>query len=143
MNRLVTGSIIRNGRYDDVDAVLALWGLSHALPTTTDRVEPLRRLLTFDPQAVLVAEAHGEVVGSLIAAWNGWRGSFYRLAVAPDQRRSGLATALVREGENRLRERGAIRLDAIVAANEAHAVSFWTAAGYQRQGDRSRFVRNF
>jgi ribosomal protein S18 acetylase RimI-like enzyme len=143
MNRLVTGWIIRSGSSDDLDAVLALWGLSHALPTVTDRAEPLRGLLRFDPQAVLVAEAHGEVVGSLIAAWNGWRGSFYRLAVAPEQRRCGLATALVREGENRLRERGAVRLDAIVAAEEAHAMSFWKAAGYERQSDRARFVRNF
>jgi ribosomal protein S18 acetylase RimI-like enzyme len=143
MTGLVTSSIIRNGSHDDLDAVLALWGSSGALPTVTESVESLRRLVTFDPQAVLVAEAHREVVGSLIAAWNGWRGSFYRLAVTPGQRRRGLATALVREGESRLRERGAVRLDAIVAADEAHAMSFWNAVGYELQSDRSRFVRNF
>jgi ribosomal protein S18 acetylase RimI-like enzyme len=83
------------------------------------------------------------VVGSLIAAWNGWRGSFYRLAVHPEHRRNGLATRLVREGEKRLRDRGAVRLDAIVAADEVGAMSFWRAVGYEHQGDRSRFVRNF
>lgn len=135
--------IIRSGEHDDLGALLALWERSQAVPTVTDRLEPLLGLLAFDPQAVLVAETHGEVVGSLIAGWNGWRGSFYRLAVAPDQARRGLATDLVREGENRLRERGAVRLDAIVTADEANAMSFWKAVGYERQSDRSRFVRNF
>jgi ribosomal protein S18 acetylase RimI-like enzyme len=80
------------------------------------------------PLALLIADARGEVVGSLIVAWNGWRGSFYRLVVHPDHRRRGLATRLVREGETRLRDRGAVRLDAIVA-DEVAAMSFgaWSA----------------
>jgi ribosomal protein S18 acetylase RimI-like enzyme len=109
----------------------------------TDRIESLRSLLAVDPHALLIADARGDVVGSLIAAWNGWRGSFYRLAVHPEHRRSGLATRLVREGEKRLRDRGAVRLDAIVAADEEGAMSFWSAVGYEHQRDRSRFVRNF
>ncbi len=90
-------------------------------------------MLWADPGALLVAEHAGIVVGSLIAAWDGWRASFYRLAVAPEHRRKGLATTLLREGERRLRERGAIRLTAIVADNEAGAMGFWRAAGYERQ----------
>ena len=35
------------------------------------------------------------MVGSLIAAWDGWRGSFYRLAVHPERRRQRIATALL------------------------------------------------
>ncbi len=133
---------IRSARDDDIDAVLALWALADALPSVTDDAESLRRLLAFDASAVLVADAGDDVVGSLILGWNGWRGSFYRLAVAPEHRRLGLATALVREGEHRLRERGAVRLDAIVATDQAPAMSFWRAAGYQLQNERSRFVLN-
>lgn len=91
---------------------------------------------------MLVAEAGRDIVGSLVAAWNGWRGSFYRLAVHPDYRRSGLASRLVREGEIRLCNRGALRLDAIVGEGEHAAMSFWKAIGYELQIDRSRFVRN-
>lgn len=81
------------------------------------------------------------MIGSLIATWDGWRGSFYRLAVHPDRRRQGIATALLREGERRLRARGAIRLTAIVADDDPVAIGFWQAAGYARQCDRVRFVR--
>jgi ribosomal protein S18 acetylase RimI-like enzyme len=137
----LTSWTIRDGGQDDLEALLRLWRLSDALPTVTDSVESLSRLLAFDARAILVADTQGEVVGSLISAWNGWRGSFYRLAVAPSFRRRGMASALVREGEKRLRERGAIRLDAIVATDEASAQRFWTAVGYERQDNRSRFVR--
>jgi ribosomal protein S18 acetylase RimI-like enzyme len=141
---------IRAGGEGDLEAVLWLWRRSCALPTVTDDLQSLRALLIADPGALLVAEAPAaaasgreQVAGSLIAAWNGWRGSFYRLAVRPDHRRRGLGRRLVREGEKRLRERGAGRLDAIVAADEDAATGFWEALGYERQRDRVRFVQNF
>ena len=133
---------IRYGTRDDLDAVLELWALSDLQPTVTDSVEPLRSLLATDPRALLIADRRGHAVGSLIAAWNGWRGSFYRLAVHPEHRRRGLATLLVREGERCLRDRGAVRLDAIVAAEDPAAIGFWRAVGYEHQRDRARFVRN-
>ena len=50
---------------------------------------------------------------------------------------------LLREGERRLRERGAVRLTAIVADDdEAGAMAFWRAAGYEQQQHRARFVRH-
>ncbi len=143
MHRRLSRSDIRSGTPDDLDAVLDLWALSHAHPTLTDSIEPLRSLLAIDRHALLIADVHGDAVGSLIAAWNGWRGSFYRLAVHPDHRRRGLATRLVRDGETHLRERGAVRIDAVVAADEPAAMNFWKTVGYERQRDRSRFVRNF
>lgn len=81
------------------------------------------------------------MVGSLIVGWDGWRGSFYRLAVHPSWRRRGLATALIRTGEERLKALGARRLTAIVASEEAAAIDLWTAAGYDRQAGTTRFVR--
>jgi ribosomal protein S18 acetylase RimI-like enzyme len=134
---------IRNAGAHDIAAVLELWALAGSVPVVgDDSPDGLTRLLATDSQALLVAEADGVLVGSLIAAWDGWRGSFYRLAVAPERRRRGLATRLLRAGEQRLRERGAIRLTAIVAEDEAGAMGFWRAAGYERQQHRARFVHN-
>jgi ribosomal protein S18 acetylase RimI-like enzyme len=134
--------VIRPGVRADFAAVRALWQVAGSVPTTTDSDDALATLVARDSGALLVAERDGEIVGSLIAAWNGWRGSFYRLAVRPDQRRQGLATALVRFGEERLRALGAHRLDAIVVSDEVHAPAFWLAVGYEQQTQRERFVRN-
>jgi ribosomal protein S18 acetylase RimI-like enzyme len=94
-----------------------------------------------NPGALLLAESGGVLLGALIAAWDGWRGSFYRLAVAPDHRRQGIATVLLGEGERRLRERGAVRLTAIVTGEDPVAIGFGEAAGYERQPHQARLVR--
>jgi len=133
---------IRSAIGEDIQAVLDLWAAAGSPPSVSDSPDGLAQLLAADPQALLVAELGGVLAGSLIAAWDGWRGSFYRLAVSPEHRRKGLATMLLSEGERRLRERGAVRLTAIVAEDDPIAMSFWQAAGYTRQHDRTRFVRH-
>jgi ribosomal protein S18 acetylase RimI-like enzyme len=134
--------LIRTGLVIDVAAVLELWRRADASPSTTESAEDVRGMLERDPDALLVATADGEIVGSLIVGWDGWRGTFYRLAVDPRRRREGLATALVRVGEERLRALGAHRLNAIVESDHPDAMAFWAAAGYELQTNRSRFVKN-
>jgi hypothetical protein len=45
----------------------------------SDTREGLARLLSVDRDALLLAESGDAVVGTVIAAWDGWRASFYRL----------------------------------------------------------------
>jgi ribosomal protein S18 acetylase RimI-like enzyme len=138
---LASAWTIRRGTEEDIWSVLDLWRLAESLPSVTDNAEGLAGLLRQDPASLLLAEAGAGIVGSLIVAWDGWRGAFYRLAVDPEWRRRGIATALIRAGEDRLRELGAVRLTAIVASGEPAATGLWTAAGYEQQHDRRRFVR--
>ena len=133
---------IRDAQEHDLGGVLALWEGAGSVRTPTDDEQSLRTLLAFDPEAVIVAELQGALVGSVIVGWDGWRGSFYRLAVRPPERRHGLATELVREGERRLQRRAAVRLNAIVVADERGAVRFWGAVGYAAHPEQLRFVRD-
>ncbi len=124
-------------------AVLELWAKSrseHA--SAADRREDLERLVDDSPAALLVAELDGGIVGVLIAGWDGWRGNMYRLAVRGGHRREGIGLALTRAGEEYLRERGVCRVTALVAYDDEVAGGFWEAAGYPRDVEIGRRVRN-
>jgi ribosomal protein S18 acetylase RimI-like enzyme len=132
---------IRYATESDLEPVLHLWATEGVPPSVSDTREALVGLMATDRRALIVAEADTVVIGSLIAAWDGWRGCFYRLAVHPGSRRLGIAAELLREGERRLQGRGAVRFTAIVRQEDPAAMGFWQAAGYLRQPDRTRFVR--
>jgi ribosomal protein S18 acetylase RimI-like enzyme len=75
--------MLRSAMPQDIDSVLSLWRVSGGPSSVSDTRDGIARLLTRDPESLLVAELGGVVVGSLIAAWDGWRGSFYKLVVHP------------------------------------------------------------
>jgi len=132
--------VIRAARREDADAVLELWDAARsAHAVTADSRERVDALI--EAGAVLVAVEDGAVAGAVIAAFDGWRGNFYRLAVAPAWRRRGIARALVDAGEERLRALGAPRVTALVAFDDAEAGAFWDAAGYPRDAVIGRRVR--
>jgi ribosomal protein S18 acetylase RimI-like enzyme len=134
---------VRMSRQDDVGSVLELWARErsgHA--STPDRPEDVERLIDDSPAALLVAEREGEIVGALIAAWDGWRGNMYRLAVSEGHRRQGVGIALTRAGEEYLRGCGARRVTALVAFDDGAAGAFWESAGYPKDREIGRRVRN-
>src|SRR5262245_61602163 len=104
------GVSIRVCRAEDVQAVLELWQQAAATPSVTDTVGDLRRAITTAPAHVLVAEADGRLVGSIVGTFDGWRGNIYRLAVHSGYRRRGIARALVAEVEKWLALQGAKRV---------------------------------
>jgi ribosomal protein S18 acetylase RimI-like enzyme len=134
---------IRAATTADIGAVLAVWTEARsAAARTPDDPHFVEQLLEHDPGALLVAEADGDVVGVLIAGWDGWRGNVYRLAVLPSHRRRGIGRRLVEAGHDRLREQGARRVTALVGGEEGAAHGLWRAVGYQRDEFVHRFVRN-
>ena len=134
---------VRTATAADVHAVLAVWERSRSSTARTpDTPDVVSGLLERDPGALLVAESGGEIIGVLIAGWDGWRGNVYRLAVLPEHRRGGVARQLVEAGHERLRTLGARRVTALVGGEEGAAVGLWRAVGYQRDEFVHRFVRD-
>jgi ribosomal protein S18 acetylase RimI-like enzyme len=134
-------SVVRPGRPEEVPVVLGLWRAAGSVPGVSDDPVSLERLLETSADALLVAEADGRVVGTIIAGWDGWRANFYRLAVLPSARRRGIALQLVNEAERRLAAKGARRLSAIVMSEHDPAVALWLAAGYTHDTRVGRYVR--
>jgi ribosomal protein S18 acetylase RimI-like enzyme len=115
---------------EDVQRVLELWRQADAIPSVTDTADDLGRTIREGRAIVLVAEAGGRLVGSIIGAFDGWRANIYRLAVRPDCRRQGIARTLVTELEAKLAQQGAKRITALVHKEHVRAMAFWEAVGY-------------
>ncbi|MER5482222.1 GNAT family N-acetyltransferase [Streptomyces sp. NPDC002812] len=125
----------------DAETVLAFWKEAAEGTSITDDADGVTRLVTRDPEALILAELDGVLVGSVIAGWDGWRASLYRLAVLPSHRRQGIATALLEAAERRFVAVGGRRGDAMVLEANERAQRAWAAAGYHREDRWRRWVK--
>lgn len=121
---------------------MGLWRLSEARASVTDNVEELRRVIGLQTAECFVARVGNTIVGTVIAANDGWRGNIYRLAVHPAYRRQGIGLRLLEQAHDEFRRWGVRRVTALVERDHEWAVGFWKAAGYVEDHEVARFVRN-
>ena len=132
---------VRSGTADDAEAVVELWATSAGPTRLPSDPGAVARLLERDPEALLVAESDGAVVGSLILGWDGWRAHLYRMAVRADHRRQGVGRLLLDAADERARALGARRLDALVHDGNELGVAFWARLGFTRDPEDRRWTR--
>lgn len=134
--------IFRQSLAEDIESVLGLWRAAEASSSVTDTAEDLRRTMDSGASSVILADHRGQIVGSIIASFDGWRGNIYRLAVHPDHRRRGIARRLVSEAEEWLRTQGAKRVGAVVEKDHPWATGFWDSTEFVLVPLDLRYVRD-
>ncbi len=127
---------VRTGQPTDLNAVVELWATCDLVPGFVGFRNELQRQIARDPQLFLVAHEEGDVVGALVAGWDGRLAWVSRFAVRPDRRRRGIARQLAEGLLGRLGALGASgRLVVLDELDEGSA--FWEASGLD-EGPRSR-----
>ncbi|KUL76732.1 MULTISPECIES: GNAT family N-acetyltransferase [unclassified Streptomyces] len=133
---------LRSATARDLDAVLAFWKTSAEGTSISDDRDGVERLVARDPGALILAEVDGELAGTVIAGFDGWRCHLYRLAVHPDRRRQGIGSALLAAAEERFVRLGGRRGDAMVLERNTRAHHAWRAAGYTPEDHWRRWVKH-
>ncbi|MFF6793956.1 GNAT family N-acetyltransferase [Streptomyces filamentosus] len=134
---------LRTAEASEAESVLAFWEQAAEGTSISDDVDGVRRLLARDPGALILAVEDDVIVGSVIAGWDGWRASLYRLAVLPSHRRRGISKVLLNAAEERFAALGGRRADAMVLEANERAHHTWAAAGYEREERWRRWVKPF
>ena len=124
----------------DAEPILGFWKDSGASMGATDDLEHLRRVVKNPAAVLLLAVAEDEIVGTLLGAFDGWRGNLYRLVVHPSRRRQGIGRQLVREVEHIFAEWGVRRITVLIEVDRPWARQFWTAVGYHSDDHIVRHV---
>lgn len=123
---------VRAYRSADEQAVVSLWARCELTRPWNDPHEDVRRKLAVQPEMFLVAVAAGEVVGTVMAGYDGHRGWINYLVVASDCRGRGIGRGLMEEAERLLRGLGCPKINLQVRAGNTAAVEFYRRLGYAR-----------
>jgi ribosomal protein S18 acetylase RimI-like enzyme len=118
----------------DYPAVYALWqNAGQGIHVgRSDTLEEIAKKLQRDPDLFLLAEADGQIIGSVLGGFDGRRGMMYHLAVAQNCRQLGIGAQLMEELERRLRAKGCIKYYLLVTTDNENAIHFYEARGWQR-----------
>ncbi len=132
MTQLLPEISVRPFRHADSPQLQALW--ARVFPNDPPWNAPevlIETKLRVQPDLLFVGELGGTIAGAVIAGFDGVRGWMYHLAVAPEFRRRGFATQLVRAAEQALRALGCPKVNLQVRAENQDVVAFYRSIGYE------------
>lgn len=136
---------IREFRFlDDYSQVQNLWASMDkgVRLGRSDTPEEIQKKLARDPDLFLVAEEDGQIIGTVIAGYDGRRGLLYHLAVAATFRGRGVGTQLMDEIESRLRSKGCLRCYLMVLADNDEAMRYYEKHGWENMDHVLTYAKN-
>jgi ribosomal protein S18 acetylase RimI-like enzyme len=120
----------------EYEAVNALWEHTGLWMRPSDARDQVRLKLECDPDLFLVArDADGRPVGVVMGGWDGRRAYVYHLSVEPEWQRRGVAGALLDELEDRLRDKGALKVKCQIMHGNDVSQAFFAQRGYELEID--------
>ncbi|MDD1772224.1 MAG: GNAT family N-acetyltransferase [Methanomassiliicoccales archaeon] len=128
---------IRRMTEADYDAVTDVWNASGlpVRPKGRDSKERVLRQIGEEGAFYLVAESEGDVIGVLLTTHDTRKGWLNRLAVRPEWRGRGVATALVHRAEDELRAMDIRVYSVLIHADNSASRHLFNELGYKEHDD--------
>lgn len=122
---------LRPFQADDTDQTVALWQACGLTRPWNDPYKDIRRKLDEDPLLFRVAVYDTQVIGSVMAGFDGHRGWIYYLAVLPQYQSRGLGKRLVKDAEARLHAIGCPKIQLMIRQENTAVSAFYQTLGYE------------
>ena len=121
----------------DYDGVYELWMKTPGMGinSTDDSREGIEKYIKRNPTTSFVALAYGNIVGAILAGHDGRRGFIQHIAVLPEFRKQGIASALVERAMNALGEEGIHKVALLAFKKNELGNSFWDKMEFKVRED--------
>lgn len=116
---------------DDIEDVVALWHAAGIARPWNDPKRDIAFARRDTHSTVLVGVDNGRIVSSAMVGEDGHRGWVYYVAITPELQRSGLGRAMMQAAEDWLIRRGVWKVQLLVRADNAKAMTFYERLGYK------------
>lgn len=125
----------------DYKKVHALWMTiqGFGIRSVDDSKENITRFLRRNPSTSIIAEAKGEIVGSILCGHDGRTGCFYHVCVREDMRRQGIGLAMVDAAIGALQREHISKISLFAFTDNAIGNAFWEKAGWVKREDMNNY----
>ena len=122
---------IRSYQEKDAAAVSHLWQECFPdAPPHNRPLEDIQRKLAVQRELFLVALLDEQLVGTVMAGYDGHRGWVYYVAVSSRRQRRGIGAALMKQAELKLAALGCTKINLQVRTSNTAVVAFYRSLGY-------------
>ena len=124
---------IRYFEEKDRKAVIALWHECELIRPWNDPNKDIDRKVAFQPEWFFVMAYDENVIGTIMAGYDGHRGSVFYLAIAKKYRGRGLASRLMQHAADELKKAGCPKINLMVRSSNIEVCTFYDKIGYQQE----------
>ena len=123
---------IRNVQPKDKPKVIALW--TKIFPTKKYHNQPS---IAFDKKIkqmdnlFFIAEQNNNIIGTILAGYDGHRGWIYSLAVEPAYQRQKIGTQLLTKAIKNLKKQGCLKINLQITGETSPLIEFYKTLGFQ------------
>jgi ribosomal protein S18 acetylase RimI-like enzyme len=121
---------IRPYQEPDITNVVALWERCGLVVPQNDPHKDIAAKIRFQPDLFLIAQLDWQLVGTVMAGYEGHRGWLNYLAVDPEHQRKGYGRLLVEAAEHKLADLGCPKVNLQIRGSNKQALAFYRAIGY-------------
>jgi ribosomal protein S18 acetylase RimI-like enzyme len=118
--------IIRNYESSDKNSVISLWEVVFNPKKPYNNPEIVINMkIKENDDLFFVAEENNNVIGTIIAGFDGHRGWLYSLAVLPQYQRKGVGSLLVNKAITELKKLGCMKVNLQINVDNREVVTFY------------------
>jgi ribosomal protein S18 acetylase RimI-like enzyme len=113
------------------EQVIELWDSVFAIKDARNRPElSIDKKVSVKDDLFFIARDGNQVIGTIMAGYDGHRGWIYSMAVIPEKRKLNVGTTLLKHAENELKNLGCVKINLQIFEDNEGVTDFYLKNGY-------------